>query len=218
MKKKYSIAYLKTIKKINLPINIITRIFLSQFSPLVKKFINKKILDYSCGSGPYLNLFNSLGLKVHATEISTAITNELKKKFKNVVFKKSNNSHINFPNKYFDYILCSHSLYYLENVDQRFEDTVEEVSRVLKKGGYLICTFPNIKQSHLKLSKIKKNVFKIVFDKYKIRKNGYFHLFSSTNSIKKFFEKKFYIVEVGQQILKFKDLNENFYIAVLKKK
>jgi len=218
MKKNYSIAYLKTIKKINLPINIVTRIFLSRFSPLVKKFINKKILDYSCGSGPYLNLFKSLGLRVHATEITTSITNELQKKFKNVIFKKSNNSHIDFPNKYFDYILCSHSLYYLENVDQKFEDTVEEVSRVLKKGGYLICTFPNIKQSHLRFSKIKRNVFKIIFDKYGIRKNGYFHLFNSTIAIEKFFKKKFHIVEVGQQILKFKNLNENFYIVVLKKK
>ena len=88
MKKNYSIAYLKNIKKINLPINIITRIFLSQFSPLVKRFVNKKILDYSCGSGPYLNLFNSLGLKVHATEISTAITNELKKNSKILFLKK----------------------------------------------------------------------------------------------------------------------------------
>ena len=218
MKKNYSATYLKTINKINLPINIITRIFLSQFSPMRKNFLNKKILDYSCGSGPYLNLFKLLGFKVYATEISNTIINKLRKKFKNVNFNKSSNSRINFPDKYFDYILCSHSIYYLENYNQKFEDTVEELRRVLKKDGYLICTFPHIKQSHLKFKKIKKNFFKIVFDKYKIRKNGYFHLFSSGYSIKKFFSKKFHVVEVGQQILNFKNLNENFYIAVLKKK
>ena len=54
MKKKYTKAYNKIINKINLPMNIITRIFLSKFSPIEKKFKNKKILDFSCGSGPYL--------------------------------------------------------------------------------------------------------------------------------------------------------------------
>ena len=39
------------------PPNIITKIFLSRFSPIKLNFKDKKILDYSCGSGPYFNLF-----------------------------------------------------------------------------------------------------------------------------------------------------------------
>jgi 2-polyprenyl-3-methyl-5-hydroxy-6-metoxy-1,4-benzoquinol methylase len=78
--KKYNSLYSKDIFKINVPQNTITRIFLSRMSPLKKKFKGKKILDFSCGSGPYLNFFLNLGFKVFATEISYNLISILKKK------------------------------------------------------------------------------------------------------------------------------------------
>lgn len=55
--KKYNNIYSKQIKHINIPLNTITKIFLSRFSPIKKNFTNKKLLDFSCGAGPYLNFF-----------------------------------------------------------------------------------------------------------------------------------------------------------------
>ena len=150
MKKNYTKTYDKTIGKINLPMNIITRIFLSKFSPLKKNFINKKILDFSCGSGPYLNFLSDLKFKVFATEITKEIISKLKKKFPNVSFRVSDNIKIDFNKNYFDYVLCNHSIYYLSSENQKFKNTINEIKRVTKVGGIIICTFPTINQYHLK--------------------------------------------------------------------
>ena len=183
MKKKYSKAYRRTINKINLPMNIITRIFLSKFSPIKQNFQNKKILDFSCGSGPYLRFLKDLKFKVYATEISPEIVKNLKNKFSNIVFKVSDNNNINFKNNFFNYVLCNHSIYYLGTQFQKFEDTIKEVNRVTKIGGIIICTFPTVDQYHLKFKRVKNQIYKIVYDKYKIRKNGYFNLFENSQQI-----------------------------------
>ena len=47
--KKYNNIYSKQIKHTNIPLNIITKIFLSRFSPIKKNFTNKKLLDFSRG-------------------------------------------------------------------------------------------------------------------------------------------------------------------------
>ena len=80
--KQYNNINFKQIKHNNIPLNTITKIFLSRFSPIKRNFTNKKLLDFSCGAGPYLNFFLNLAFKVYATEISNEIVNQLKKKFK----------------------------------------------------------------------------------------------------------------------------------------
>lgn len=218
MKKKYEIFYNKKINKLNLPSNIITRIFLSRFSPIKNNFINKKILDFSCGSGPYLNFFLQLKFKVFATEITTKIIKKLKKKFPRIIFKLSNNSKIHFANEQFDYIFCNHSIYYLNSKNDLFSNTINEISRITKVGGIIICTFPTINQYHLKFKKIKDRIYKIIYDKYLIRKNGYFFLFKNLKEINNYFKKKFKIVQSGRQTVSFGSLNESFFILILKKK
>ncbi|WP_440655382.1 class I SAM-dependent methyltransferase [Candidatus Pelagibacter sp. HIMB1506] len=218
MKKNYTKTYDKTIGKINLPMNIITRIFLSKFSPLKKNFINKKILDFSCGSGPYLNFLNDLKFKVFATEITKEIISKLKKKFPNVSFRVSDNIKIDFNKNYFDYVLCNHSIYYLSSENQKFKNTINEIKRVTKVGGIIICTFPTINQYHLKFKRVKKQTYKIIYDKYNIRKNGYFNLFKNSADIQNYFKKDFKIIELGKQMISFGELNESFYILILKKK
>lgn len=218
MKKNYTKTYDKTIGKINLPMNIITRIFLSKFSPLKKNFINKKILDFSCGSGPYLNFLSDLKFKVFATEITKEIISKLKKKFPNVSFRVSDNIKIDFNKNYFDYVLCNHSIYYLSSENQKFKNTINEIKRVTKVGGIIICTFPTINQYHLKFKRVKKQTYKIIYDKYNIRKNGYFNLFKNSADIQNYFKKDFKIIELGKQMISFGELNESFYILILKKK
>lgn len=218
MKKNYTQFYSGMTNKINLPMNIITRIFLSRFSPIKGNFYKKKILDFSCGTGPYLKLLQDLKFKVYASEISKKISQNLKKKFPKVSFKVSDNKKIDFEKNYFDYVLCHHSIYYLNSEDETFENTINEIRRVTKVGGVIICTFPTKNQYHLKFKKIKKQTFKIVYDKYGLRKGGYLYLFKNSKEIRNYFKKNFKILELGKQKVSFGKLNESFYIIILKKK
>jgi ubiquinone/menaquinone biosynthesis C-methylase UbiE len=218
MKISYIKHYKSSIKKINFPQNIITRIFLSKFSPLKKNFKNKKILDYSCGSGPYLNFLKLLNFDIYASEISLQITSRLNKRINGVKFIISNNKKIDLPKNYINYFFSIHSIYYLQNKNESLELVFNEILRVLKKDGYLICTFLKKKQSYLKFLKEKKNLYKIIFDKYKIRQGSYIHLFENKNQIIKYFSKKFKIIEIGEYKSNFNNLDENYFICIFKKK
>ena len=114
--------------------------------------------------------------------------------------------------------MCNHSIYYLSSENQKFKNTINEIKRVTKVGGIIICTFPTINQYHLKFKRVKKQTYKIIYDKYNIRKNGYFNLFKNSADIQNYFKKDFKIIELGKQMISFGELNESFYILILKKK
>lgn len=216
--KNYNKEYNSKSQKVVYPPNIITKIFLSRFSPISKNFKNKKILDFSCGAGPYFKLFLDLKFKIYATEISDRIVHVLKKKYKKINFSVGNNNKLDFKSNFFDIIFCNHSIYYLEKETDNFLSTINLIHNKLKLGGYLICTFPKIKQSHLKFKFIKKNIYKISFDKYEIRKDEYFYLFKNTFQIRNFFMSQFKVLNIGSHKTEFKNLDEDYFIVVLQKK
>ena len=139
--KQYNNIYFKQIKHNNIPLNTITKIFLSRFSPIKRNFTNKKLLDFSCGAGPYLNFFLNLGFKVYATEISNEIVNQLKKKFKKVKFSIARNNNINLPNNFFNFFIAIHSIYYSENKNDTFDDTIKLLKSKIKKKEFLYLQF-----------------------------------------------------------------------------
>lgn len=216
--KKYNNIYSKQIKHNNIPLNIITKVFLSRFSPIKTKFKDKKLLDFSCGSGPYLNFFLNLGFKVYGTEISNVIVNQLKKKFNKVQFSIAKNNYINFPNNFFNFFIAIHSIYYSENESESFDDTIKLVKSKIKKNGYFIFTIPRIEQKHLKFRHIKNNLHKIVKDKYNLRKNSFFFIFKNYKKIRKYFMKFFKVLEIGLIYSDFKNLEENYYLCIMQKR
>jgi SAM-dependent methyltransferase len=216
--KKYNNIYTKQIKHTNVPLNIITKVFLSRFSPIKKNFKNKKLLDFSCGSGAYLNFFLNLGFKVYGSEISNVIVNQLKKKFNKVQFSIAKNNYINFPNRFFNFFIAIHSIYYSENESESFDDTIKLVKSKIKKNGFFIFTIPRIEQKHLKFKHIKNNLYKIVKDKYNLRKNSFFFLFQNDKEIRKQFMKFFKVIEIGLIYSDFKNLEENYYLCIMQKR
>lgn len=216
--KKYNNLYSRQIFKINSIQNIITRLFLSRFSPIKKKFKNTRLVDFSCGSGPYLVFFKKLGFKVYATEISDSIISKLKKKFSKIKFKTSNNNEIDFPNNFFKFFIAIHSIYYMKDKFSSFDDTIKLVRSKIQRGGYFIFTIPTINQEFLKFKKINNNVYEIIYDKYKLRKNSYFYLFNNQKEIKNYFNKFFKVIRVGKVNVDFLNLKESYFLCVLKKK
>ncbi len=94
-----------------------------------------KFLDIGCGTGFLLNLAQKKGYDIHGVEPSHGM---LKKAFENYSFHPSqitqSEAHeIPLPSESFDIITASGSLIYMV----RIEETAWEISRLLKKNGFL---------------------------------------------------------------------------------
>jgi len=103
----------------------------------------KKILDVGCGRGFYVfgcSLFNFIkeihGLDNNDEYLKIAKRNCVDKRIK---LRKGNAYSLPYPDKYFDFIICSEVLEHLKNDNKG----LQELHRVLKPKGTLIITVPN---------------------------------------------------------------------------
>ena len=95
---------------------------------------NAKILDVGCGSGYFLKYFYQHGFKNlygldPDKELIGLIPTEIAK------VKKGFSQNIEFRNKEFDVVFIYGVLHHLEGLKD-YKQTMSEVSRVLKKGGF----------------------------------------------------------------------------------
>jgi uncharacterized protein (DUF302 family) len=72
------------------------------------------------------------------------------------------NNNINLPDKFFDFFIAIHSIYYSENSNDTFDDTIKLLKSKIKKNGFFIFTIPKIQQKHLKFKHIKKIYIKLI--------------------------------------------------------
>ena len=129
-----------------------------------------KILDVGCGISTVLHFLE--GKKYGIDPLA-----DYYKKFysypKDIVVKKGQGEHITFPDKYFDVVFCSNALDHVTNPQK----TVDEIYRVLKKGGHFVLTVDLSKDKMKKdaahphnldkkdVHMLLKNKFKILFEK-----------------------------------------------------
>lgn len=102
------------------------------------------VLDAGCGEGFYSMVFSNLfNCKVSAVDNDDSILKNAKnwlEGFKNVEFKKGDLCNIEFPSDYFDKAVCTEVLEHI--VDDK--KAASELYRVMKPGGVLAVTVPNI--------------------------------------------------------------------------
>lgn len=96
-------------------------------SKIMGSIVGNKVLDIACGSG-YLTKKIGETKKVNVTGIDIKITKNMEKD-KNIKYLEGNVEHIDFPDNYFDTVVCAHTL---EHV-QKLEIAVNELKRVTKK-------------------------------------------------------------------------------------
>ena len=122
-----------------------------------------------------------------------------------------------FKDKFFQYIVASHSCYYL-NEDCSFNDNLKEISRILNTNGFFICTIPQTSNYYIiRSKKLKGNEYLIKNDYLKIRNN--YRLFAlNKKRIKKIFSKNFQNINIGLLENDYFGLKEKMFIVVCKKK
>jgi len=104
---------------------------------------DKKILDLGCGFGNHSFLLYEKGAKVFALDIEKEFVEvvNLKKKLTNYnIFTITGNGFfLPFKQDSFDGVICTHTIEHIRD-PQKF---LQEIHRVLKKGGFLYLTLPN---------------------------------------------------------------------------
>lgn len=99
----------------------------------------KNVLDWGCGDGRNIPLLFNCGFNVNAFEITEEICSEVKERIKKffdipIVIKTGRNNHVPFEDNYFDYIIASSSIYYVDH-DSDFVENYDELRRVIRRGG-----------------------------------------------------------------------------------
>jgi ubiquinone/menaquinone biosynthesis C-methylase UbiE len=105
-----------------------------------KKLHSGKIFDAGCGTGELSARLSEERYKIDALDVSEVMLEKFSEKIRNrklkniKIFKGDLNKKLPFKNGRFNLVINVHSLFMLDN--KWF--TLDELTRVLKKGGYLI--------------------------------------------------------------------------------
>jgi SAM-dependent methyltransferase len=192
-------------------------------------YLGGKALDLGFGDGRNMSLLNNCGLSVYGVETSgetVEMVNAAMAELNiNVTLKVGSNSHIPFEDKLFDYVLACASSYYVDEEDT-FSDNLDEITRVLKPGGYFIANFPAVTGiKEIPELFILENATRtddghtiIANDRYGLR-NGYkFKVFHSKEEIVDFLSPLYDHISVGYCFDNFYGVQINTYIVTARKK
>jgi len=111
---------------------------------------NKKILEIGCGTGLFTSEIASTNNQIIAIDISEDLLEIAKKKVnkKNVTFQIDNAYKSSFKSNSFDYVIGSSVLHHLDT-----DLALQEFFRLLKDGGKIIFTEPNMLNPQIAIQK-----------------------------------------------------------------
>lgn len=101
----------------------------------------KKVLDVGSWTGPFEALIDDLAKEITAVDVEERALKILKKNFPKVVCVKAKSHNLPFKNESFDVVTFWDVI---EHIPIGYElATLNEINRVLKKGGYLFLATPH---------------------------------------------------------------------------
>ena len=183
------------------------------------------ILDLGCGDGRHFPLFQEIGLSAFGTEISDELCLRVRENLRehNVHFadiQTGTTNQIPFQSVSFDFLLSWNSCYYMTaGGEMEFENHVFEMARVLKMGGWLICSIPKNTNFIYKNSRLLKNKYRILAkDPWGFREGEILKCFESKSEIESEFGKLFVDFCHADIDMDWFGLNYHWHIFVAKRK
>lgn len=109
-----------------------------------------EVLELGCGTGYFTRELVKLNIHVTAIDISPDLIEEAKKTIRNenVIFQIQNAYQMNYVENKFDSVVGSSVLHHLD-----IEKAISEIFRVLKPGGHIAFTEPNMLNPQIALQK-----------------------------------------------------------------
>ena len=118
------------------------------------------ILEIGAGTGEYTKRYILGNAKLIATDISPSLIKAIQaKRIKNVSCKVANAEKLPFKSGFFDAVIGNSILHHLD-----LDEALDEIYRVLKKGGKMVFCEPNMMNPYLFIQKNSKFVKKITGD------------------------------------------------------
>lgn len=119
---------------------------LEQLKQICRPKKGDKILEIGCGDGEFTRRLATLDCNILATDITKKVVDRGRKfiKGKNIKFKVDNGEKMTSKSNYFD-IVCGISILHHLNP----EKALKEAYRVLKLGGQIFFTEPNLLNPHI---------------------------------------------------------------------
>jgi SAM-dependent methyltransferase len=184
-------------------------------------YSGSKILDMGFGDGRNWTLLHNAGLDIYGVEITEKIIELGEERARSlgipVKLKLGTNSSIPFEDEFFDYILASCSCHYVD-AGTSFSDNLREYHRVLKQGGSLIATLPEVDSSIFSgCVDLGEGHVEIRNDPWGIR-NGYtFKMFRSEQDVKDVFSPDFDSFSIGLCRDNYYGIQINLFLLVCRK-
>lgn len=120
------------------------------FNKLINKSSGRSLLDIGCADGRMSAKLLDLGYSVYGMDVSPSLIKEAKKKgVKTKVFDAADG--LPYKDETFDFIFAGEIIEHL--IDTEF--IMKEINRVLKVGGYVVITTPNLVHLPERLSFLK---------------------------------------------------------------
>ena len=112
-------------------------IWIDKYSDVINQIPKGKCLDLGCGIGQYTKYFKDIGFDVISCDISEEALKTLKSNIPEVHIEKLDmTKNFPFPDKSFDLIVANLSIHYFDY--ETTKKLLNEIKRVLKKGGYFV--------------------------------------------------------------------------------
>jgi|LauGreDrversion4_2_1035121.scaffolds.fasta_scaffold52543_4 ubiquinone/menaquinone biosynthesis C-methylase UbiE len=107
------------------------RNILIRLQSLLDKKEQPKLIDFGCGTGFIINLAHDLFFEVHGVDITKEMLDQVETSYSNVFLHEGLAEETEFEDEFFDFATAYSFMDHLGN----YEIFLEEVYRVLKKGG-----------------------------------------------------------------------------------
>ena len=146
------VDYYRSLKESYLiPNEYVLRAFLGNYPNLSMShdYAGASVCDVSCGDGRNLVMLHKLGFELYATEITQEVCDLTRAKLSShsehikVEIRPGLNWSLPFDEGFFDYLLSWNACYYMRDEHADISEHIREYARILKPGGYFICSVPS---------------------------------------------------------------------------